>query len=350
MPVTIVSLGKATQDVFLRSARDFVPRPGPGGRVLVLPLGAKLDLDDLVVTTGGNAANAATTFAWQGLRSRFLWALGEDEASTRILEALRDDGVDVTHVLVEPGRTASVSVVLLAPSGERTILNERGTLPSAFGARLDLEPIAGADWLYLSSLAGDMRLLGDALAVANAFGTRVLLNPAGTELALLRALLPMLPRCDVVAVNADEARLLLGCVEQDPDELAVALSRTGPAALVTDGARGASFCDGSRLYAAGISAAREVVDTTGCGDAFASGFLARLALGEPVSSCIAFGAANAASVLRHVGSRAGILRPGAASPSLPVVERPVEQRRPPIRPSRDRTTKVPGRAAAATAR
>lgn len=337
----MVALGKATQDVFLRSARDFTPRPGAGGRVLVLPLGAKLDLDDLAITTGGNAANAAVTFARQGLRSRFLWALGEDEASVAILESLRDEGVDVDRVLVEPGRTASVSIVLLAPSGERTILNERGTLPSAFGGRLDLAPIAEADWLYLSSLAGDMRLLGDALAVANRAGTRILLNPAGTELALLRVLLPLLPRCDIVAVNAEEARLLLGCMEQDPDELAIALSRLGPAALVTDGARGASFCDGTQLFAAGISPAHEVVDTTGCGDAFASGFLAGFAVGEPVERCLAFAAANAASVLRHVGARAGILRAGARAEAVPVVERAVPHRAPPTRPPSGRVTKDP---------
>ena len=307
MPRTIVSLGKSTQDVFVRSARDFVPRPGSAGRVLTLPLGAKLDLDDLTVTTGGNAANAATTFARQGLRSMFLWALGSDPVSTRMLEDLRADRIDVSHVLVEPGRVPSISLVLLAASGERTILNHRGTTPSQGARRIDLAPIAAADWLYVSSLAGDLVLLAAAIDAAKSAGAQVLLNPAGGELERLRTLLPLIHRCDVLAVNAEEGRLILGSLEQDAVELARGLARLGPATLVTDGPRGAAYADGTHIVTAGIRHAVQVVDSTGCGDALASGFLSRLAQGEPLRRCMSFATANAASVLGELGARTGIL-------------------------------------------
>lgn len=307
MPRSIVSLGKTTQDVFVRSARDFVPRPGPTGRVLSLPLGAKLDLDDLTVTTGGNAANAATTFARQGLRSVFLWAVGTDPVSTRMLEDLREDGVDVSHVVVEPGRVPSISLVLLAASGERTILNHRGTTPAQGLQRIDLSPIATADWLYVSSLAGDLALLAAAIDEAKASGARVLMNPAGAELERLRTLLPQIHRCDVLAVNAEESRLILGSLEQDAVELARGLARLGPAALVTDGPRGAAYADGTHIVTAGIRRSVEVVDSTGCGDALASGFLSRLAKEEPLHRCMSFATANAASVLSRLGARTGIL-------------------------------------------
>lgn len=306
---TMVALGKATQDVVVTCHGGFVPHLGPGGRVLTLPLGAKLDLDEVVITPGGNAANAATTFARQGLTSVFLWALGDDDGSREILTALAEDGVDVSHVLTEPGRIASLSVILLAPSGERTILNHRGSRPGEGAGVIDLGPVADADWLYASSVAGDVGLLADALDVAAAAGTRVLLSPAGSELQQRPTLLSLLGRCDLLAMNADEARLLLGSHEHDVEPLTAALATLGPGALVTDGARGAAFCDRDGTVTTHVDGlVPDVVDTTGCGDAFASGFLARYALGAPVQECMAFATANAQSVLRYVGARAGILR------------------------------------------
>ena len=60
----VVCIGKATQDVFLKD-EEFDPHKE--GKVLYthLPLGAKLDIDDLEFATGGNATNVAVTFARQ---------------------------------------------------------------------------------------------------------------------------------------------------------------------------------------------------------------------------------------------------------------------------------------------
>ncbi|MGN6744132.1 MAG: carbohydrate kinase family protein [Amnibacterium sp.] len=305
----MVSLGKPTQDLFVTCRAAFEPQLGPEGRVLTLPLGGKLDLDDVVMTTGGNAANAATTFARQGLPSIFLWAFGEDAGSAEMLASLAEDGIDLSHVVVEAGRVPSLSVILLSPSGERTILNHHGTRPSEGTKRLDLSPIADADWLYASSFAGDLGVLAEALTVARDAGTQVLLSPAGSELQQRPTLLALLARCDLLSMNASEARLLLGTHERDAAALAAAVAALGPGTLVTDAARGAAFCDRDgtvTVHRDGL--VHDVVDTTGCGDAFASGVLARYALDVPVTECMAFAAANAENVLRFIGARPGILR------------------------------------------
>lgn len=304
----MVALGKVTQDVFLTCRAVFVPHLGAAGRVLTLPLGAKLDLDEVVYTTGGNAANAATTFARQGLPTVFLWALGDDEGCRTIHESLAAEGIDMSHVLMEPGRVASLSVILLAPSGERIILNHHGSRPTDGPGRIDLGPIADADWLYASSLAGDLGLLADALELAAASGTRVLLSPAGEELEQRPTLLSLIPRCDLLAMNAEEARLLLGSHERDAGRLAASVATLGPGVIVTDGARGAAFCDREGVITVHEDGPVPVIaDTTGCGDAFASGFLARHAQGAPARECMTFATANAANVLRHLGARTGIL-------------------------------------------
>ena len=52
----------------------------------------------------------------------------------------------------------------------------------------------------------------------------------------------------------------------------------------------------------------EVVDRTGAGDAFGSGFVSALAKGAGVEQAIRAGSANATSVVEYVGAKKGILR------------------------------------------
>ena len=121
MAVKILAIGKGTQDVFLRS-NEFDPHTR-GKRVFTeLPLGIKMEVEDVVFSTGGNATNVATTFARQGLDSRYMWALGNDSASQAVIAALDAEGVDTRDVLIDGRMQAGYSVILIATNGERTIL------------------------------------------------------------------------------------------------------------------------------------------------------------------------------------------------------------------------------------
>jgi len=155
---TILSIGKATQDVFLTSSKAFKPYKHKGVLYEQLPLGSKLDLDEVIFSTGGNVTNAAVTFARQGLHSKYMWALGEDQASRAILDALDIEGIDTSAVVQDPQYRASYSTVLLAPDGERTILNYHGSVLPSDGHPLNLDMVAECDWLYLSAL-GNVSLL-----------------------------------------------------------------------------------------------------------------------------------------------------------------------------------------------
>ena len=87
MAVKILAIGKGTQDVFLRS-NEFDPHTRGKKVFTELPLGIKMEVEDVIFSTGGNATNVATTFARQGLDSRYMWALGNDSASQAVIAAL----------------------------------------------------------------------------------------------------------------------------------------------------------------------------------------------------------------------------------------------------------------------
>lgn len=108
---TIVTIGKATEDVFLKSAKAFTEFKHKGVMYEQLPVGQKLDLDEVTFSTGGNVTNAAVTFARQGLHSKYAWCIGTDAPSEVIMQSLDKEGVDTSHVVQDEAYKPSSSEV-----------------------------------------------------------------------------------------------------------------------------------------------------------------------------------------------------------------------------------------------
>ncbi len=315
---TIVTIGKATQDVFLKSANAFTRFEHKGVKYEELPVGQKLDLDEVYFSTGGNVSNAAVTFARQGLRSVYTWCLGDDMPSETILHSLDKEGVDTSHVHQSDRFKASYSVILMLSGGERTILNYKGTMPNAGDSELDLSAIDDGDWLYISSL-GDMELLERIVSRAAKQGVKVMLNPAGVELKHPEKLKAILEEVEVLTVNKEEAQMIVH--GETLEELARHARHYCPVVIVSDGPNGAIATDGKTIIEAGMYEDVPVVDRTGGGDAFGSGFLSQHAQGKSLRESVIFASANSTSVVQYVGAKEGILQKGVALHDMPLTEK-----------------------------
>ncbi len=317
--IKVLTIGKATQDVFLKSD-EFDPHLEGKIAYTHLPLGAKLDVEDVVFATGGNATNVAVTLARQGLHASYLWLLGTDPASHAVVAELDGEGVETSHVKQQDRYRAGYSCILLANSGERTILNYPGALPERNGASIDLAPIAETDWVYPTSL-GSIELLERIIHEAKRSGARVMLNPAGSELRDPVRLKALLEDIDVLCLNKEEMQML---VEGETSE---ELVRHGlhycKVVIVSDGPRGVVASDGATIVSAGMYDDVPVIDRTGAGDAFASGFLSQWALGKSLSESIVFASANSTSVVGTIGAKPGILHAGAQLHDMPLDEKPL---------------------------
>ena len=312
----ILSIGKAVQDVFLKS-NEFDPYTEGKVAYTHLPLGAKLEVEDVIFATGGNAMNVAVTFARQGLHASYMWALGLDPASHSILRELDEEGVDTRLVIQDEKYQAGYSTILLSNNGERTILNYRGKAVGGDGKPLDIDAIKEYDWIYPSSLAfAGLGLLAKMVDTAKANGVKVMLNPAGPELADPAKLKHILEDVDVLCVNKEEMQKL---VEGETlDELVRHGANLCDVVIVSDGPNGVIATDGEKVVRAGMYEDVPVVDRTGAGDAFASGFLSQWAQGKSLEESIVFASANSTSVVTKVGAKAGILHKGVDLHDMPI--------------------------------
>ncbi|PID32695.1 hypothetical protein CR956_01140, partial [Candidatus Saccharibacteria bacterium] len=159
--VKILSIGGAVQDVFLSNSPEFkAVCEDPHQCFMKLELGAKANVNKIDFSTGGGATNAAVTFARQGLDSYFMGVVGDDVAAHAVLTDLDSEGVDTRHVRTSQQYNTGYSVILLAPSGERTILTYRGASTHYIHRDIASENI-DADWIYMSSMSGQIDIADD---------------------------------------------------------------------------------------------------------------------------------------------------------------------------------------------
>jgi sugar/nucleoside kinase (ribokinase family) len=317
---TILSIGKATQDVFLRDD-EFDPHTEGKVAYTHLPLGAKLDISEAHFTTGGNATNVAVTVARQGLHSRYMWVLGRNDPVSRlVLDELDHESVDTQFVRLADDMRASYSTILLASTGERTILNFHGSVPHASDVARQFDAFDGVNWVYPTAL-GNFDTLERIVHEAKRRGVKVMLNPAGSELSEPGKLKGLLDEIDILCLNKEEMQML---VEGDTLE---SLVRHGlnycSVVIVSDGPNGVCASDGKTILSAGMYEDVPVIDRTGAGDAFGSGFLSQWAQGRSLRDSIVFASANSTSVVGQIGAKPGILHEHTTLHDMPIEEKEI---------------------------
>ncbi len=255
---------------------------------------------------GGAGANVAAHLAALGVPVVLAGCVGDDAAGAALVAELAAAGVGLA-VRTVPGTASGTIVSLVEPSGQRSMLADRG---ANLEQRADDVPLpATGGHLHLSGytlLDARPRAAGlAALVAARAAGCRVSLDPASTGPLRTYGVdrwLADTAGVDLLLPNADEARLLTGCA--DVVDAARALAGRHPAVAVTLGADGALWAAGGAVVHRAAQPA-DVVDTTGAGDAFTAGLLS-VWLADPdgdPGAALAAGLAQAAAVVARPGAR-----------------------------------------------
>ena len=257
---------------------------------------------------GGSAANTAAWLTRVGEDSVFVGAIGDDAAGQSQLESLHTLGVDV-RFRVDRTRPTGTCLVLVAPTGERTMVPDPGANLALQEFDVPTDEFAAGDHLHVSgyALLRDSRDAGlHALAAAVDAGMTVSVGAASAApLGLLGAepFLKLLPAETLLFANEKEAAVLTGR-DGTALELASALAGDGRQVVVTAGSGDAAWSDGRDGATMGAEPLdRPELDTTGAGDAFAAGFLAARGRDASPAVCLRDGHALAAAACRTTGGR-----------------------------------------------
>ncbi len=306
----IVSIGSATRDVFI-NADEFKSLDMAGfsiGKGLCFPLGSKMEIKKIVFTSGGGGTNTAVTFARQGLATACIGVTGNDLNGQEVLNELIKEGIETKYFQKHDDDYTAYSVILVDSSGERTILSYKGEGQHFDVNKVDFDQLK-TKWLFLDSLGGHYDLLEKSVNWAVDNNVKLATNPGGKELEHgLEKLKALLKNFSIVIMNQEEASGLTGIDYKKEEEIFKFMDDiVGGIFVMTKGPEGIVVSGGKNIYSAGVPDS-PIVERTGAGDAFSSGFITEYIRSGDISKAIQFATANASSVVTQYGAKAGILK------------------------------------------
>lgn len=318
----VVTIGSATQDVFITTVGVNVMRMqsyDDERAYFALPYGAKIDVDDMFITTGGGGTNTSVTFKRFGLTTSVLSKVGNDRSGRQIRDRLVEEGIDDSMVSVSAEHRTGYSAIIMGFTGERTVLVYRGATLYVDEDDIDWHRLGQAKLVFVGSLSGETAKLYPKIASFCGENQIFLAsNPGGTQFrAGLGAFGDVIRHLDILFLNKEEAYTFTGVEPRrgrhDEREMLRMLRDAGAGhVVITEGAKGCQAIDSTTYYSAPACKAK-VVSTLGAGDAFASACTAALYKGQPFDRALRYGAVNAAAVVQQIGAKRGILSWEAAT-------------------------------------
>ena len=316
----IITFGSAAQDIHLKSKafkvvkdnKDFMTGSG-----ICLALGSKIDIEDIIFSSGGGGTNTAATFAKQGFKTAFCGAIGIDTSGLEIVRELKNLRIDTKFVVKKKEKHTNQSIIISNTGEDRTILIYRGASDVLTGKDIQWKKIKKTKWIYLAPLGspkpedeGGVGLFEQIVNFAYENKIKIAVNPSSQQLSLPEEKLKsILQKVDILFLNQEEASTLTKIPFDDEQGIFKKIDQMCPGvAVMTRGPEGVVVSDGKYLYSALPDSNRKIVDTTGAGDSFASGFLSDyIRYNGDIEKAIQLGLANSEANISEVGAKTGLL-------------------------------------------
>jgi sugar/nucleoside kinase (ribokinase family) len=308
----VVGLGSAIVDAITYADDAFLEEWGidKGGMTLIDEHRAHLLYDAMgpaSETSGGSAANTVAGVASFGGRAAFIGTVRDDQLGEIFRHDIRAAGVDFDVPSGTEGPSTARCLILVTPDAQRSMSTYLGISSLVDPANVDEALVAGSRVVYCEGYLWDMPQTIEA--ITKAFDRA---REAGGKVsfALSDGLCVDRHRADFLALVDERVDLLFAneseicsLYEVDDFEHAVkAVQGRCEVAALTRSAKGSVIVTADAVHEVPAEPA-EVVDTTGAGDLYASGFLYGYTHGHDLPTCARLGSAAAAEVISHLGAR-----------------------------------------------
>ncbi len=309
----VVGIGNAIVDVLAHADDAFLAAEGlkKGGMALIDAERAErlyARMGPAVEVSGGSAGNTAAGLASLGARVAYIGKVRDDFLGTVFRHDMRAQGVRFLTPPLTAGPATARSLVLVTPDGQRTMSTYLGASVELRPEDIDAEAIAEARITYLEGYLFDPPLAQKALRKAALLAQR-----AGRKVALSlsdpycverhRALFRELLGASVDILFANELEICALYETRDFAAAAEAAEAEVGIAVLTRSAAGSLVLGQGETHSVAAVTLGPLVDTTGAGDLYASGFLYGLARDLPLPLCGRIGSLCAAEIIGHLGAR-----------------------------------------------
>lgn len=309
----VLGIGNAIVDVLSRTDDSFLADNDLVKGSMALIDDAQADalyakMGNCVEISGGSGANTIAGVTSLGGTGTFIGKVRNDQLGEVFAHDIRSIGVDFPTTLATDGPPTARSFILVTPDGERTMNTYLGACQNLGPDDIFEDHIASAKIIYMEGYLWDPAEAKKAFLKAAGFA-----HKAGRDVAItlsdsfcvdryrdeFRNLL--MDDVDILFANEDEITSLFQVT--DFEEAARLASEACKLSIITRSEKGCVILKGNERHDVPAAKIDTVVDTTGAGDLFASGFLYGLTHNKSLVDCGRLGGIAAGEIISHIGAR-----------------------------------------------
>jgi sugar/nucleoside kinase (ribokinase family) len=262
-----------------------------------------------VRVSGGSAGNTAAGIASLGGTPAYFGKVAEDELGDSYSHDMNGTGVYFNTPRLREWKPTARSMILITPDGERTMNTYLGACTEFGPSDVDEDVVAASAVTYMEGYLWDpeeaKKAFLKAAEVAHLNGRKVALTLSDSFCVdrYRSEFLSLISDKVVDLLFANEHELKALYQTGDIDTAIAAAKESGALTALTLGSEGAMAISPEETVKVSAQNVENVVDLTGAGDLFASGFLFGLARDYKYSDAAELGCLCAANVISHVGAR-----------------------------------------------
>jgi len=309
----VLGIGNAIVDVISRADEAFLKQHAlvKGAMTLIDELRAEAlyaAMGPGVEVSGGSCGNTMAGIASLGGKGAYVGKVRNDQLGGVFGHDLKATGVSFETPQATAGPATARCLILVTPDAQRTMNTYLGACTGLGPSDIDPECVGSARITYVEGYLWDppeaKKAVLKAFDAARAAGRQVAITLSDSFCvdryrAEFRALIR--DKIDILFANEAEIKSLY---QVDTFEAALEATRQeGKIAALTRSKKGSIVVKGAETHAVPAAPVAKVVDTTGAGDLYASGFLFGLTRGKPLAECARLGGIAAAEIVSHVGAR-----------------------------------------------
>jgi len=302
----ILSIGDCTLDVFLSLKEgDIKCDLKKHDCQICFNYGDKIPVEEVIQIPGtGNAANMAIGASRLGLKSAISTIIGDKNVGKAIIDNFKKDKVNLKYLIQDLKSPTNYSAIINF-KGERTIFSHHEDRKYMF-PNIKTPP----KWIYLTSVGhGYEKLYKKVISYCKKHNVKLGFNPGSLQVRDgYKKIKNVINQSDVILINKEEAAMILNVNNgKTIKQLLKKVYNLGPELVViTDGAKGAYSYDGIE-YAHIPATKTKVVERTGAGDAFSTGYISAIIYGKNHREALQWGTMSSDEVIRYVGPQKGLL-------------------------------------------
>lgn len=309
----VIAVGNAIVDILGKVEDHFLTSHDLTKGAMILAEEEKIaamyrDLRTTQEASGGSAANTIAGIASLGGKAAFIGKVKDDAHGQVFEKDLTSLGVTYTTPKATDGAMTAQSMIAITPDAERTMVTYLGATKGITDVDIDEELIAQSKILYLEGYLWDephaKAAMRQAVTYAKKHGCEVSLS-LSDSFCVHRHREEFLElindHIDILFCNMDELTQLF---QTDIESEALyAIANKCELVAATKGSEGSLIVHNKETITIPAIKNIQVMDTTGAGDLYASGFLYGYANGLPIDKCGELASLTASEIISHIGAR-----------------------------------------------